>query len=387
MKRKEIFLVVVLILFGLLYHVYESGEKEFFEACSIDSRSLLDQDNPQDFLAKEYRFEKIKTLEIHNVAGEINVNKSSDEFVVINSVKRIFHKKRQKAADIQEEIEIRLKAIDDVLTVNVDSVGKFPYTRARIIFNVSVPQEVGLKLINRYGDIVIKDTGREIYVDEKYGDLNANDIISNLNILHGYGRVILDSIEGKVEIETRYSKVKILDARSVRIKGRHSRIQLLGIKDDIVVLNSHNSIDLRDIKGNISLNGRHCKIKLLNIDSGYLLIKNSYNDVKVENLWAEEVDVSIANGDLNFSFFDIKKRINIRNKYSNITMVYSDSIKPLFNINLTYGKIINNTSLVLNILSGKYKQIYTSEEGSPKITITNRYGDIVLKNSDIEPRE
>jgi archaellum component FlaF (FlaF/FlaG flagellin family) len=45
MKRKEIFLIVVLIIFGLLYQLYKTGEEEVFEGCSTDSKYLLDKNS------------------------------------------------------------------------------------------------------------------------------------------------------------------------------------------------------------------------------------------------------------------------------------------------------------------------------------------------------
>ena len=382
MKRKEIFLVVILILFGFLVKIYESGGKVIFEGCSVDNRSLQDRMYPHDIMIEESRFEKIESLEIINPAGEIRINPSIDGSVVVKAIKRIFHRHEQKVADIQGKIKIALKPIGGVLKIDVETPGRFPFNRARIIFHISVPGSTGLKLVNRYGGIVINEAGSGIRVDEKYGDLNLRDIHSDLNIIHGYGYVMIDSVEGNLEMDTKYSKVNISDTRDIGIRGWHAKLQLAGIKGDVVVANSHDKIDLRDIKGRININGRHCPISLRNIDSGFLLIKNSHLEVDIENLWAEKVDVSLENGDLKIRFFDIKNQMNISNKHSNITMIYSDAMNPSFNINLTYGKLINETPLELNVFSGKVKKIYTGGRGAPEITITNRYGDILLRHSE-----
>jgi hypothetical protein len=387
MKRKEIFLVVILILFGLLVQVYESGETAILEGCSVDYRSLQDRQYPHDIVLEDMRFENIKNLEIKNPAGEIRVFPSSENAVVIRVVKRIFHKQEKEVAGIEKGILIDVKAVDPALSIGVDSQGKFPYSRARILFNISVPRSLGLKLFNRYGDVVIEGIGGDIYLDEKYGNLKASDIHSDFHIIHGYGKVMINSVQGRLEMDTRYSTATILNARGIEIRGRHAKIELEGIKGDVVVADSHEKIVLRDVKGRININGRHCPMVLRNIDSDYLLIKNSYHDVIVENLWAEEVDLSVDKGDLLLRYFDVKKQINIRNTYSNITMVYAGSMNPLFNISLTYGKIVNETPRDLNMFSGKIKKVYTGGNGLPKILITNRYGDILLKNPKVNSEE
>lgn len=380
MKRKEIALVVILILFGLLVQLYESGEEAFFRACSTDYRTLRDREHPHDIEIEGSRFEKIKSLEITNLAGEIRIDSSPDRWVTVQAVKRIFHKRREKVAAIQEKIEIHMKSVDGVLTVAVGPSENFPYHRARILFSVSVPPSVELKLGNRYGDIIIRGRRAEIQINGKYGDIDIRDIHSHCKITHGYGQVVADSVQGKLELETRYSKARIKDARSVRIRGRHTHVQLSGVKGDVNVANSHDRIFMRDIKGNIRITGRHCPISLRNIDSGYLSVGNSYHDVNIENLWAREVDLSVEKGDLKLNFFEIDNQLTIRNKHSDISLIYSKTMKPSFSITLTYGEIQNKTPLQMNIIKGKINQKYTGGEGIPKIIITNKYGNVVLRH-------
>jgi archaellum component FlaF (FlaF/FlaG flagellin family) len=72
MKRKEIFLIVVLIIFGLLYQLYKTGEEEVFEGCSTDSKYLLDKNHPHEFTGIISTFENIHTLDIKNLASWVS---------------------------------------------------------------------------------------------------------------------------------------------------------------------------------------------------------------------------------------------------------------------------------------------------------------------------
>ncbi|MCK4942052.1 MAG: DUF4097 family beta strand repeat protein [Candidatus Aminicenantes bacterium] len=387
MKRKEIFLIVVLIIFGLLYQLYKTGEEEIFEGCSTDSKYLLDKNHPHEFTGIKSTFENIRTLDIENLAGSIKIRPTLESKVVVKWIKIIYHKSRERAVGFQERIEIRPNVTDGHLKFDVVSQDKFPYRRARIFFDVLIPGGVQLKLINRYGDIEVESSDGKVDIDNKYGDILAKDIKAGMHIRHGYGRVTLQNMMGPVDMESRYSTVKISDAQSLEIEGRHTRMQLIGIKQDINLKNSHDSIELRDVKGNVTLNARHCRIKLLNIDAGTLVVNNTYNQVSIENLWAREADISVSHGDLNLRFFEVEDRINIRNKYSRILLDYSKTQKPRFNISLIHGKIINDTALELNVLSSKYKHLFTSQEGKPEIIINNKYGDVKLINSEIKPVE
>ena len=75
MKKREIFIVIVLIAFGIIYNSYKSGDFEisFYEGCSVDSRSLLDKRSLTRFVQEEIRcpHDHIKKIEIENLAGSI----------------------------------------------------------------------------------------------------------------------------------------------------------------------------------------------------------------------------------------------------------------------------------------------------------------------------
>jgi hypothetical protein len=378
MKRKEIFLVVVLILFGLTYHFFKSGDFYFFDACSGDSRSLLDKGHSHEFLMKALEFDHVNKLSIHNPAGNITFQKSGDNRVVVKMVKKVFHRKTGKAAEIEKNIQVGVNISGGDIDLNVHVSGKFPYQRARIFFQVAIPDEVELNLFNRYGDIEIVDCGSNIQIDEKYGDIVAKDISSDLNILHGYGGVTLDNINGNASIDSRYSTVRIYNAQAIKLQGKYMRTQIVGLKNGLWLKNSHEGVDISDVKGNINLDSKHCRIRLLNIDSDIITIRNSYDDVTVENLWAGKAEISNSHGNLNIKYFEIKEKMNIQNRYSNIKLEFSETISPLFNISLRYGKVVNKTQIPLSIINKKFEQIYSSKPGIPRIDIVNSYGDIFL---------
>lgn len=386
MKRKEIFLIVTLIVFGLLYHLYKSGEEEIFLSCSSGSRNLLDKEYPHEFASIKSVYEGIRILHIENPAGSIIIGRSTSSRLEVKWVKHIYHRNESRVSGIREKIEIQPSQINGRLKLDVVSAGRFPYKRARIVFDVLVPEGVELQLNNRYGNAEITNTDGNVDIENKYGDILARDIRAEMRVRHGYGQVFLQGIKGPLAMVSKYSTVKVSDAQALEIEARYSRIKLFGIKQGIHLTNSHDSIELSDVKGDVDLNARHCRIKLLNIDSGYLIVRNSYNNVNIENLWAREADFILSHGNLNVKFFEVENRISIRNKHSDIVLEYSQTLKPSFDINLTYGNIINDASLQLKGIKGKYKQRFSNQEGKPEIIITNKYGNVELI-SDSTPAE
>ena len=141
-------------------------------------------------------------------------------------------------------------------------------------------------------------------------------------------------------------------------------------------------VQLEDITGDIRVMARHCRVKLKNTVSDYLIIKNTYRHIDIKNISGKNVDIFITHGDLSLTFDKIEERINIKNRHSDIIMNYSKSVNPSFNINTSYGKIINRTATEFNILKEKHKLSLFTMEDTPEIIINNTYGNILLKNYD-----
>jgi len=381
MKRREILLVFVLIIFGIFYQILEDEDIKFFQSCSYDSRYLLDKNHAQKFVDKEYSIDDVNSVEIYNLAGSIKIQKINGTFSRISPEIQVYHRDKKKALEIRKDINILSNISNGKLKIEVQSTGRFPYRRVRVFFHLFLVKDIELNLFNRYGNVDINNVGKNISVDSKYGDIFIKNIESEINITHKYGRVNLSDIKGNTDLETRYSKVYSNNTRGLQIDGKHTKMKLSSIKGEVTLKNSHDYIDIQDAVGNINMRTNHCKIRLDRINSEYLVLQNRHEDVIVSSLNGKNIDISISHGDLNLKFDNIEERINISNKYSKVILGFSVTTNPFFNISLTYGKIKNYTPLELSILQSKYKQLFTSEEGNPKIVINNKYGDVVLRNT------
>ncbi len=386
MKRNEILIVVVLIIFGVMYHFYKSGEIDLITkngfSISISSTKLLNKDHQNDFIEKGISLYGIKHLKIINKAGEITVKRSKNNTTTIKPIICVYHKNKSIANEIYNKIKIISENNTENIKIEVDSHGKFPYKRVRVKFAILIPETVELNIFNRYGNINIKNAGKNININEKHGNIFASDINSNLDITHKYGKIKLKKISGNINVKSKHSKLNITNSFSIKIESEFTKVNLENIKDDIEISNSHSPINMKKIKGNITINSRHCKIKLDNIISEYLNIKNSYDDVYIKNISGNNLYLYISHADLNINFNEIKEQININSNYSDITIEYPKSTNPSLNICTKYGKIKNYTKTKFTIIKQTYNQLLSYQGENPEIIINDSYGDIYLKNND-----
>ncbi|MCP5054701.1 MAG: DUF4097 domain-containing protein [bacterium] len=422
MKKRDLILVALVLAFGVGYNSFKDGDIRFFSGgCSFDNRSLRDRDHPNSFQQQELRYanREIKEIEIDNAAGTILVVKSGDENILVEREIRVYHKKKERAREIEKEIDIKVTAPgeDGKLKLAVEPGDSFPYTRARVFFKVSIPETVKLDLWNRYGNVSIDGSGKDILVNGKYGDLSVKHVDTPVKLRHRHGKVNIRSVRGRVELSARhsrisinevnaleldcahsrvfvngvekethikkisYSRLKVENSDSLRTAGRHTKVEVKNIKNGVKLSNSHNSVTLEDITGDVSIKANHCRIRLARIDAGDIVIRNKYNHVRLEDIDTKNLDVLLSHGNLNVDIHSVKDRINIKNRHSTIRLSYPKSIHPGFNIDLNYGKIINHTPEQFTVITQRHRVRMNSMETGPGVVIDNTYGDVYLDNN------
>jgi hypothetical protein len=431
MKKREIFIIIVLIAFGVIYNAYKSGKIEIslYEGCSIDPRSLLDRRHANDFQrdAVHYTFEEIKAIEIDNPAGGIVVEKGEENSsaIKVETTVRVYHRDSDEAAKIDRRIEIAptTGAGTGKLKIAVTPGEDFPYRRVRVYFKLIVPAAASFDFRSRYGNIKITGCGQDVSLDAAYGDIAVRGGApgSTLKIRHRYGDVIISDRKDNVELSSRYSKIKIKniaalsldcahsrayleaiqaktditrasystikmeDARDVKVHARHTGITLEKINGGLDIENSYQTIYIKDIKGNIDVNARDCKTTIKNAVSDSISVENSYDTVRLQGVSAKNMDFKVKHGKLDIAFEQAAERINIKNRYCRIRMKYPAAIQPLFNIDIKQGRLINRTPLVMTILKDEDRNRLSANSNDtgtkPHITIDNAYGDVYLDNS------
>ena len=418
MKRKEILLIIAVIAFGVIYNFVKSGDIRFYSGCSVGSRELLDRKHPVRFIQKEIEFPAgtIGKIKINNPAGDIEVEKSKDDSILVKPVIRVYHKNKDRAQEICGTVQVSTRKTGKKIVIGVDSDERFPYRRVRVGFKCLIPEDVELDLKNRYGDIDIKDAGQDIKIDESHGNLFIKNIDSTLKVKSHHGRLRLYDIKDQIELSSNHSRIKIKNVASIIVKcshanlyindvkeeteiiyasyslldiekanylyidAKHTKINLENIKEGVKINNSHAPIYMKDITGNINIKAKQCKIALDNVISDYLTIKNSYNDIDIEDISGKNLNLLLKNGDLTIAFDNIEEGINIKTEHADVELEYPNPVKPAFNITSKNGRIINRTAAELTVLEENQKRMVNIPEGKPQIIIDTLYGDVILKN-------
>jgi len=417
MKKREIVVIFLLIAFGFIYQAVEKGKIRFLQDFSYYSdEKRLTGSQFVEFSEKEKIFQAVNKIVIENPAGEINIKRSNDNQVRLLSFFRIYFSDKSDVDNIYKKTSIKTELHENELKISGRYLSVFPYRRLRIHMQLSVPENVVLAITNHEGNVVIRNTGKNIQLNQENGNLLLENIPTGLQMELKNGNATIKNIEGHVEaiasranifmenvlslrlqgrhgdyslkriknnafIEHAYGKLVLDDAAKVEIKARHSNVIARNIRNGITVTNKYENIFIENIAGDIHISSRLSKIDLLHVSGQNVVIKNSFADINISDYSGENLDILLKNGNLNLQVKNAINRINIESKNAELILGFELLVDPTFNIKTKHGQIYDHLLLDLEKHEENANRFANRSGEKPEILINNTYGDIHLKKT------
>jgi hypothetical protein len=418
MKKKELVVVFLLIAFGFVYRSIEKGKTRFLRDFSYYSEERrLTGSQFMEFSEKEKVFQGIKEITIENPAGEINIGGSQDGQVHLSSFFRIYYSDKDDAGRIYKNIRLQTEIRGEELNVSGRYATAFPYRRLRIHMQLSVPEGIALTVSNREGNVVIRNTGKNIqlnqengnlvlenipsgvYVELKNGNANVKNIAEHVDIfssranitlenvfslrLQGrHGDCLLNKIKNNALIEHAYGKLVLDDVDKVEIRARHTNVIARNIRSGIKLFNNYENTFVENVAGDIHIESRSSRIDLQHVSGQNVVIENSFADINILDYSGENLDILLENGKLDLQVKNAANRINIESKNAELVLAFGLLADPTFNIKTRHGQIYDHLSVDLEKYEENADRFANRVGEKPEILVNNTYGDIHLKNTD-----
>ena len=414
MKKREVWLVILLVFFGFLYQAIQKGKIHLAEDFSFFSaEKKLKGSQFVEFPENEKVFSNVGKIEVENPAGEVVISKSGDDKVHISSSLRIYYTNKSDVDEIHKQILIKSELQNRELKISSQYANAFPYQRARILLRLSVPQNIILGISNQEGDTVIKDTGKDILIDQENGNLilenipsslrlqlrncNANikDIAANVDIVSSYANVFLENaaslrfkgrhsdcsvknVKKDVFIEHSYGKLTLDGIDKVEISARHCDIAAKNIRNGAVINNNYENVFLENIGGDVRIICRLSKIDLHHVSCSNVVIENSFADTNISDFSGTNLDMLLKNGNLELQVKNVSNRINIDSQHAELNLYFGALSDPTFNIKAKHGNIQVQSPLELDIYKENVDSFANRAGQKPEVLINNTYGNIQI---------
>jgi hypothetical protein len=325
---------------------------------------------------KEYTAKKGTTLDLNNRYGNIVIETSATDQVVIDVKVTVRYPNSDRAEKLLSYIDVQFTEDSDRISAKTVFDDKFGFSgwggdsrKFTINYNVKMPESMNLDLVNRYGDTDLDDLSGQVNLDIKYGDLAASKLTRGnekpLNTLYlAYGKGTIDEA-GWLDATIRYSgNFTLTTGQALLLDTRYSTLHI----------------------GKISSVVADSKYDKLNIETINNLVLNSgYADINIETL---EKKLGFEGGYGSFSIDKVPagfESLEVQSKYMGVRMGIDESANYNLNARVSYGslkfnndnfqnqkRIIENNSTEVSGMIGK------SSNPSSEVKVNSSYGTVKL---------
>ena len=434
MKFREVLLVVVLILAGLVVYQVQTGHRN------------LDFNWGDDFagfagFGKEYTTEETRTieaplpalLEVVNGHGWVEVRGGDQDTVQLTFKKVVWRRTEDEAKDVAGRLKYTLTTAADKLTLatNRDEFRKKNFETG---FILTVPRTMAVRVDNAYGivrvegvkEATVRNRHGELYASDiqgpctletSYEDLVAQKIRGECRITNSHGDVRAVSVAGDLWIETSYAQVRVedagqkadirgshndVDARRVQgavlvetsyekvflsdvgpaaVTAQHSAVTVENVRGDLDVRTSYEGVLATGVQGRFLVDAHNASVSATGIVGSEISVKTSYENVELSDFSAE-VTVVLRNGNVTLKPLDLKHGMDVRNEYGTVHLAWPAGESARLEARSKGGEIewglpekpdveqTNGVSLI---------KAFTANSGSPLIYLSTTYENIRIE--------
>ncbi len=361
----------------LMKNTYNCNKRLFIISTFVllfASQQVSSQVSESQQISKSFKVNNNTIIDIDNKYGDVVIETWEGDSVYVEINYEVNEKSRDRLRLKMDQIHFELTHTGHYLVINTiirnnrnallneirrlaERIG-VGESQVQIHMNIKVPDNLDLRIKNKFGNIYIDNYNGNVSIDLSNGRLSANELTGYAKIKVSFGDAIIQRIDtGNLEIY--YSDMNLASARRLRINSKTSNITITEVNELYVNSNrdtylirmisdfeteanwTNFSINDFKLKSNIKMNyGR------LNIDRIRSSIENISIDARstsISIMLDPDTDMNfdiITNRDIdipNESILDNSEQINDKDKLVRYT-------GRTANIDIEKPKLIMNTS-------------------------------------------
>jgi len=431
MKFREVLLVVVLILAGLVVYQVQTGH------WNLD----FNWDDEFGFAGREYAAEETRTIEaplpaaieITNSHGWVEVRGGDQADIQLTFKKVVWRKTEEEAKDVAGRIKYSLTAAGDKLTLatNRDEFRKKNFETG---FILTVPRTMTVRITNSYGvvrvegvkEAAVDNRHGELYVSEiqgpctletsyedleaqkiqgdcritnSHGDVRANAVTGDLWVETSYARVRVEDaggeadirgshigvdarrIQGAVQVETSYEKVSLADVGPATVRAHHTAVVAENVRGDLDVSTTYEPVQASHVQGDFLVSANNSDVSATGVGGDRITIVTSYENVLLDDFSAE-VTVVLRNGNIVLKPRDLKHGMDIRDEYGTIHLAWPAGETPRLEARSKGGEVEWGLSEKPDVEQSNGVSLikaFTANSGGPLIFLSTTYENIRIE--------
>lgn len=199
-------------------------------------------------ISTELPVEQPASLTINNRVGDISISVGDTDVIQVQATKEARAVLGSWAQDTLQRINVRAESSGDTAQITVDMPTGLRLRSASVDFEIVVPQNVNLDIVNNVGDISVTETAGSLRLRNNVGDIT----ISNVTVREEYD---VEADVGDIELEGQLGE----DAGTLLLRTRVGGIVVSLPEDSRFTLDAETSVG--DITSEFDLQDRQADQK------------------------------------------------------------------------------------------------------------------------------
>lgn len=268
-------------------------------------------------------------VSVENSAGNTTIHAWEKEEV------RMVTTRKGRGSD---KIEIIIDASEDYLKIETEYPRFSWFQRARVNYELWVPEGATVKAESSSGDLLIEGQRSDVRAQSSSGDIELSDIWGEIDVSASSGSIRTEDSKGDISARTSSGTIRILGVEEserpndIRVHASSGSVTLKDIVGDIDAETSSGKIDAENVEGIITARASSGNIKILEARGGVKTLRTSSGEiwVELEEIYEGILEMSFqsSSGDINLSIpSDIGADIDIGTTSGRITTDFAVTVE------------------------------------------------------------
>jgi len=310
---------------------------------------------------RNYPINAVHKLDLNNKYGNIYIENNRTDSVIV-SVDIWVEGSSDRARRLLDNINVHVNQSGSTVTAVTEIENTMNGNNEfSIDYHISIPADRELQVVQKYGNVNMKDlTGKGTF-EIKYGALNGQKLLSpDLSMEIAYSNVNVEAIKD-LTLSLSYSKIKLEKGNNLKIETRYSGVTIENCKQ-------------------IDANSKYDNYNIKNINT--LIINSMYTGISVGKLTEK---LNLINGYGGVTIREIPagfESINVENKYAGIKLGIATDATYKLNGKVRYSDIKHPDGKLNRMRENTSYEVTgtigNSENPKSSVRIDSSYGSVSL---------
>jgi len=345
---------------------------------SWGARVYAIEDKLSKEIHEEFTVTRSSSLHIENKYGDVIIKDWDQDKLVFDIQITVEHPDDQETREMLSYLDVLINKEGEnimaqtVISEKIYKTGSWfnisgEDKKFSIDYIVSMPGYLSLDLQNKYGSVIIDELNGRVNIEVKYGDLKANKLTRG-------------DEEPMNELSLAYSKTKIEESNWVKINSKYSQVDME--KTTALVLMTKYSKIYIDKASSIVAESKYDVYELGELDN--FVVSGKYGDFKVKSL-SKQINLDVKYCDVKVDYIPGRfESVKIENGYGAIHLGIDVNASYKLMGNAKYAKIYFPESKKISVIDDNSEFsvsgiIGPKENSTSNVIVETKYGNVNLK--------